>query len=450
MNAGCFRNALLPATSLALAVLFGTAGSASAEPMNVTVTTIADAGEGSLRAALTLAAENAGRPVRISFGNRTGPFSEPRTIELSGPLPPITGDVTIDGFIDDLLWKAYGATISGGGEHRLFEILPGATLRIRGITLRHGYAFSGGAIANHGRLVVESCSLLDNTARAGGGALVNFGRADIVNSTFAWNRAEYGGAVAVEDGEVRLVHATLYENVAADGAAVQSAAVLHIANSILAGPATQQCRHTGSPDMTGTHNLIQGSHDGCGNPILKEDPELRSLGYYNGPTPTIPLDGSSPTLNLALAESAVGPDGTRLQWDQRGNGDPRFAAGYADLGAFERQTQLPTEFIVDTPVDTGLRGCTEVGRGNCPLRAALQLSAAARHPTPIRFDSRVFREPTVLRLEDAPEGTRVPIRIDGSGVPGITIELATREDVPWSGVNGIRILTAYADPEDAS
>ncbi|MGK7296383.1 MAG: choice-of-anchor Q domain-containing protein [Candidatus Wenzhouxiangella sp. M2_3B_020] len=437
---------------LAFALQASTSGmmqGAPGEPLDIAITTDADSGEGSLRAALTLAADNTDRPVRISFGERTGPFSEPRTIELSSALPPITGDVTIDGFIDGLLWKAYGLTISGGGEHRIFEVLPGATLRIQGLTLRDGQAFSGGAIANHGRLVVDGCSLLDNAAEAGGGALVNFGRADIVNSTLAWNRAGFGGAIAVEGGEVRLVHATLYENVAVDGASVQSAAGLHIANSILAGPAAQQCRHTGKSEMSGTYNLIQGAHDGCGNPILEEDPELRSLGYYNGPTPTIPLDGSSPALNLALAESAVGPDGARLQWDQRGNGDPRFASGYADLGAFERQTQLPSEFVVDTQVDTGLRGCTRVGRQNCPLRAALELSAAARHPTPVRFDPDVFRQGSVLRLDMPPRGTRVPIVIDGSGAPGITIELATEENVPWSGINGVQIVTAYAEPGDA-
>ncbi|MDT8408134.1 MAG: choice-of-anchor Q domain-containing protein [Wenzhouxiangellaceae bacterium] len=429
------RRAPIVAAALALLVA---SQMLQAEPHEFVITTAADAGTGSLRHALQQAADEPDQAIRISFGNREGLFASPRSIELNTPLPPIAGDVTIDGFISNHLWTAYGATISGAEKVRIFEILPGATLRLAGITLRHGRAEAGGAILNKGRLMLDGVSLLENRSTATGGAIANFGQADLINSTLAWNRSELGGALANVDGSLRLINITAYENHAAEGAAVWNSAELHLANSILAGdPSSQQCLNEGRLSPESTHNLIEGHQQGCGKPILSSDPGLESLGYYNGPTPVMPLGGDSPVINMGLAKAALDAEGNTLRWDQRGNGDPRFAAGFTDLGAFERQGQLPEAFLVDTLLDNGLRACTVTGTQNCPLRAAVELAAAARDPTSVRFDARIFDQPQTLILDEIPAGTDdLSLDFDGDGAAAVTIIIPAK--VAWRARNGIR------------
>lgn len=420
-----------------------------AEPIELTVTSSEDSGAGSLRAALAAARAQPEHAVRITFGNRQGPFSTPQTIRLSTPLPPIEGHVTIDGFIENLLWKSYGVTISGNEQYSIFEVLPNATLRLTGVTLRDGFGENGGAIANQGRLIVEGVSLFDNRAQKHGGAVVNFGQADFINSTLAGNRAETGGALANSGGTMRVVNATIHDNHAEHGAAIWNAADLMLANSILSGDAPQQCFNSGALDPDSTHNLIQGQHHGCGDPLLNADPRVQQAGYYNGPTQTMPLDGTSPALNMGDASSAVDTSGERLKWDQRGNGDPRFAGGYTDLGAFERQSQLPKAFTVDTLEDNGLRGCTRTGVANCPLRAAIEMAAAARDPTTVQFKPDLFGEPTTLVLNKMPEGSDIPIVIDGQGAAPITIVIPASTSV-WETTNGVEIQFAVDEPSDKS
>jgi hypothetical protein len=408
-----------------------------ADVIDLTVTSFADAGVGSLRWALQEATQHPEQMVRIDFGDRSGLFSQPRLIELEAPLPAIIGQVEIDGFIRGLLWRAYGATISGADRHRLFEVRPGASLRLSGVTLSHGRAGSGAAVLNAGDLVIEGVSLFHHQADGQGGAVDNQGRLYLVNSTLAWNRASRGGAVA-STGQLDVVNTTLHHNQAEYGAALWSNGELHLINSIMAGDAADQCFNLGDLSSQSGHNLIQGHHQGCGTAVLSEDPRLEALGYFNGPTPVFPIGRGSPVVNLGLNKAAVNAAGQLLEWDQRGNGDPRFAGGFTDLGAFERQGQLPERLVVDMLGDNGLRACQPgQGQPGCPLRAALELAAAARHPVPIHFDSGLFSEPRELVLEQIPAGTKLPILIDGSGAAAVRIVVPSA--VPWQLVNGVEL-----------
>ena len=165
---------------------------------------------------------------------------------------------------------------------------------------------------------------------------------------------------------------------------------------------------------------------------------IRTFRRSSTSSPTLPISGRSPARNLGANSAAVDADGNPLKWDQRGNGDPRFAGGYVDIGAFEHQSQLPSEFIVDTLVDTGLRGCTRTGIANCPLRAAVELSIAGRRLVPIRFHPGVFSEPQVLKLTKIPVGAdQRQLVFDGADSGGVTIVVP--RDVPWRFTNGARI-----------
>ena len=66
------------------------------ETQTLVVSSYADSGPGSLRAALEQASEPS-RTYRIHLGSADGPFSVPSVIELSSPLPVIQTEVEIDG-----------------------------------------------------------------------------------------------------------------------------------------------------------------------------------------------------------------------------------------------------------------------------------------------------------------------------------------------------------------
>jgi len=402
---------------------------------SLTVTTIADTGPGSLRSALQEANQST-QPYKIVFGEADGPFSTPQVIELSSPLPEVTGTVDIDGFISGLLWKAYGVTISGAGKYRVLKVAPGGDLRISGITISNGQADTGAGVFNQGRLVVEGVTFMFNQANDSGGAIANQdGTVFLINSTLVSNQAIRGGAVANLAGELRVTNVTLHGNEATSGSSIFSLDQLALANSILTGD-DEQCVNTGTLTKA-IHNLFT-SGEGCGEPIITADPLFQKLDHYNGPTPTLPISGGSPARNLGDNTSAVDADGKPLKWDQRGNGDPRFARGYVDIGAFEHQSQLPSEFVVDTLVDTGLRGCTRTGIASCPLRAAVELSIAGRHMVPIRFHPGIFTKPQVLQLTKIPDGgDQRQLLFDGVDSGGITIIVP--QAVPWQGTNGVRI-----------
>jgi hypothetical protein len=404
------------------------------EPQTLVVSSYADSGPGSLRAALEQASDHP-RPYRIGFGTAEGPFSVPRVIELSSPLPVIQTEVEINGHIPGLLWKEYGATVSGNDQFRVFEVAPGGVLRLAGITVTNGRAYSGAGVLNHGRLVIEGVTLLENHAEDAGGAIANQGgETFMINATAYANRAGRGGAVANLAGNLRLTNVTLHQNQAATGSAVFSLGPLILNNSILTGEATQ-CVNRGAL-VESRHNIFS-TGEGCGEAIISSNPQLGTLNYYNGPTRTIPISALSPARNLGDNAAAIDHAGNPLKWDQRGNGDPRFARGYVDIGAVEHQSQLPDEHVVDTLEDTILRGCTQSGVGDCPLRAAVELSLAGRSLVPVRFDPEVFSGPQEFRLERLPEKADQPLIIDGEGTGGITITVP--EPVPWKGLNGVRI-----------
>jgi hypothetical protein len=110
--------------------------------------------------------------------------------------------------------------------------------------------------------------------------------------------------------------------------------------------------------------------------------------------------------------------GKPLKWDQRGNGDPRFAAGITDIGAFEQQAV--TLIRVDTVEDGDLRGCTRSG-GDCSLRGAITLANASPKPQVISFDRKVFADPrTLTPTYPLPEVT-VDLTLDASGTGGLTL-----------------------------
>lgn len=386
----------------------------------ILVTTTADSGTGSLRQAI-LQAESTDGADTIRFDTKEGPFGPPQTIVLESPLPTITGELTIDGILKGFLWKAAGVTVSGNRRHRVFEVAPGAKLTIGHITVTGGLADDGGGILNHGELTLEGLSVTENEARARGGAVANLGGdLFVVNSTFWNNRAESGGALASDaDGQLTVRNATFIENAAREGGAIRSEGPLLIANTLLVkSDSSFDCLADGPLAPDSGHNIF-GAGKGCGDTIVEEVPRFFGPDYYNGPTQTFAITAGSPTINLGSNALAVNRQGEPLAWDQRNNGDPRFAAGITDIGAFEYQRHA--DLTVDTTEDTVLMACTKPRQDDCPLRAALVLANAREEASTILFHERSLKPGDTIVLDRELPAITVPLTIDGSAVLNLAV-----------------------------
>ncbi|WP_157975969.1 choice-of-anchor Q domain-containing protein [Lewinella sp. IMCC34191] len=157
----------------------------------ITVTSTADSGEGSLRAAVMMAASGD----EIVFGSQTNG----RSIGLMSVID-IRKDLTIRGNGRKM------TMISGSGMTRAFSILNGATVMIHDLKIYNGRAFIGGGIrvrAGASLMIdgvqVDECVAFGGRSDRGGGAVYNEGTFTMTNSFMANNtalgRQGSGGAI---------------------------------------------------------------------------------------------------------------------------------------------------------------------------------------------------------------------------------------------------------------
>ena len=145
---------------------------------------------------------------------------------LAGPdaivLPAGTYRLTLAGISEDAAAKGDldvapgGLTITGAGAgttfidaaglDRAFEVRPGATLTLVGVTVKGGHAKdltnNGGGIENQGSLVLVDCVVDANTADGVGGGVDNGGSLTLTRSTLSNNGASEGGALRNLDSAV--------------------------------------------------------------------------------------------------------------------------------------------------------------------------------------------------------------------------------------------------------
>ena len=313
-------------------------------------------------------------------GNSTITLSE--DITLSAALPPITGDITIDGG---------GHSISGDGMYRIFDV-NGGRLMISNLTLTEGNApdeedggamrlrngaevivshaaftnngaSNGGAIATmtyNVRLNVSQSSFTSNSASKAGGAIATFGGiSDITGSAFSDNDSvASGGAIAVNEGRVRVSNRTLSGNQSASGGAIYTDAgeatlthitamnnearesngsgihrergIVYLRNSIVGAGVS-------GTDCVGFLSEKRGniSQDGTCSDQASGDPLLEELA---GSPAHYPLKDGSPAVDSADPEYCLGTD-------QLGTARPQ--GGGCDIGAIESTTASPSPETVE-------------------------------------------------------------------------------------------------------
>jgi hypothetical protein len=240
-----------------------------------------------------------------------------------------------------------GTTFSGnsavGGSGGNGGNVPGGTAVAPGMNGGAGGDGSGGGIFNAGTLIVNEATVAADSALGGSGGnpgKVNSGAGPFVGSGGSGGSG-YGGAI-YNTNTLTINQATLASNSVAAGAAgsgnftnsatnvgggVFNSQSLSLFNSIVAGNAASSAAN------------ISGSFTVTGNSFTNGNPDLAPLGYYGGPTQTMPPLPGSPAVD-AGSDSATNTFAT----DQRGS--PRLSGLHVDIGA--------AESIISPPLLTGL------------------------------------------------------------------------------------------------
>ena len=359
---------------------------------DVTVTTAADSGPGSLRQLL------AGLPAGGSV--RFAPALAGQTIVLtSGPLV-LSKDVTIDAS------DAPGIVLSGNGADRVFIVDAGTTASLRRLTVANGFGFDlAGGILNNGSLTLDECIVRDNRVGAatnefwkGGGGIYSGGGSTLVlrRSTVRGNTTQLvdggglyaflGATVTVEAstiegntagnvgggirslGNMTLTNTTLSGNTSIawyGGAVFHTDGVLELLNSTVAAnvsPASAPAAlFVGTFTAAGatlrlTNTIVDGNTSGCFAGFFGSGPVVLASGGHNvasdgscnltapGDQPGTnsllgPLAGNGgPTATHALLAGSPAIDAANAAvcppTDQRGVVRPQGAG--CDVGAFER------------------------------------------------------------------------------------------------------------------
>jgi predicted outer membrane repeat protein len=348
---GSKKTQLCAATVAAACALFGAQAASAA---TITVTSLADSGTGTLRAAA--AAVQSGDTIALPAG----------TISLTSAVVTLTHSVTIIGM------GARSTTIDGNGDNTI--ISTGYPLVVTGVTFENGNGHDGGAISSASTLTLTDDAFIDNTAELGGavdaegpgpvaepltidrvlfegnsasnagGALAadGVGSARISDTTFSGNSAAEGGGFAILNSTPNTTATLLNDTMVANSAPAGDGALWRTysnqtttyQNSVFVGNGSAGLDNIcdeggGATNASLGHNVFDVSDVDCGLPASGDHTNvttanLSALGNHAGPTDTyLPEPGSS----LIGAGSATG---CPLQ-DQRGLSRPFGSA--CDIGA---------------------------------------------------------------------------------------------------------------------
>ena len=173
------------------------------------------AGKTDLRQAIALANTNGGAE-SITFDKKV--FNTPQTINLDPALGQLelsdqTGTETITGPRAGVTIK--GNYTTGGVTNSVFEIEPGATATLSGLTITGGNnPIFGGGVDDYGTATLIDCTISGNPG--GGGFVNNFSSATLTDCTISDNSAGYlgsgGGGGVWSYGTTTLTNCTISGN----------------------------------------------------------------------------------------------------------------------------------------------------------------------------------------------------------------------------------------------
>jgi hypothetical protein len=265
--------------------------------IGLTVTSLADSGPGTLRAAIQTA--DAG-----SHSDKfTISFAVSGTIDLQSPLPALTNNIAIQGPGGSSLTveRAAGASFSSANDFgSIFFIGSGQTASLSGLTIANGTTW--GIYNNGGTVSVSNCTVSGNSA----GGISTFGTLTISNSTISGNSdSSLGGGIANAVGSTLTVSGcTISGNsCGGDGGGIFNEGQLTVTDSTLSGNSAGfeggGIWSTGSLTVSGT-NIV-------GNAGTVEGGGIFNANAFGGPATIIgsTLSGNSATYGGGIANEST-------------------------------------------------------------------------------------------------------------------------------------------------
>lgn len=185
----------------------------------INVTTTADSGAGSLRAAI--ASAQAGDSIKFASTLAN------KVIKLTSGQINLTKNLTIDGT------GAANLTISGNNTGRVFEVAKHIDATVRNLSITNGYSTSRGGgirVVDYGSITVENCRFSNNRGGLGGAIHIGYAsKGTVINSSFDSNDgtlAKSGfssGAIATYgSGNLTVKNSQFTNNKGVNGGAIYS------------------------------------------------------------------------------------------------------------------------------------------------------------------------------------------------------------------------------------
>lgn len=251
-----------PALLLVLILLLGVfpVHAAGTITVNTVIDQIADDGQCSLREAVIAANTDtatggcpAGSGADTIVFDPSLPSPATFTLTLTGANEDASasGDLDLNGSLTIQGGDASRIILDGSGADRVFDIRPGATVTISGVTVQNGDPGSGaggggiivrgvvpgakltllnsiitnnrapigGGIYSDGNgatVLIQDAQILANTAQTSGGGIANSGNLTLLNSLLAQNQAKSGGGIEHFGFSLKLTNSTISGNRASD------------------------------------------------------------------------------------------------------------------------------------------------------------------------------------------------------------------------------------------
>ena len=271
----------------------------------------------------------------------------------------------------------YGTIVDGNNVGTVFVVVPGVTVTLSDMTIRNGYAETGGGILNTGTLTLNNTTVSGNRAVQDGGGICNEATLTLTNSTVSGNTATVGGGIFNFLGMAEVINSTVSGNTATLGGGITNTAnaILRLSNATVSNNTAANgggiailfsptdFRNTiiadnfddigGSNDCVALPPLTVGSSgynldsDGTcfdlpmlvpGDLIMME-PFLGPLAENDGSTFTHALLPGSLAIEAGNPAGCTDAEGGAIGTDQRGKPRPETAGGICDIGAFEVQPE---------------------------------------------------------------------------------------------------------------
>ncbi len=222
-------------------------------PKTYTVTSLADSGPGTLRAAITQADQD------ITFDTINFDPSVVGTITLASALPDLSQTLTLDGPGASVLTVARSGA-SGTPAFSVFTVPTWAAVTISGLTVSGGNDDSGGGISNSGTMTVADSTISGNNAGdLGGGGISNSGTMTVADSTISGNDVSYlGGGGIYNSGTLTVTDSTISGNESfyPGGGGIFNNGTLAVTHSLISGNhTTGRGDDGGGIDNQGTASL---------------------------------------------------------------------------------------------------------------------------------------------------------------------------------------------------